>query len=131
MADYASLIRPTRYTCREIEESRIMSERALAFVEEWVSDHAGADDTARAKALADRCLADASLAGIPTTEIDEAIDDLPAFIGGTIEEASERGAHAKEFETDEEIEVLVNPDGFENAAEDAAEDDNDKGQKGR
>jgi hypothetical protein len=27
--------------------------------------------------------------------------------------------------------VLVNPDGFENAAEDAAEDDDDKGQKGR
>jgi hypothetical protein len=113
-----------------------MSERALAFVEEWISgnvtaaDHAGADDTARAKALASRCLADASLAGIPATEIGEAIDDLPAFIGGAIEEASERDAHAKEFETDEEIDVLVNPDGVENAAEDAAEDDDDEGQKG-
>ena len=114
-----------------------MSERALAFVEEWVSehvtavDHAGADDTAQAKTLADRCLADANLAGIPATEIGEAIDDLPAFIGGAIEEASERDAHGKEFETDEEIDVLVNPHGFENAVEDAAEDDDDKGQKGR
>jgi hypothetical protein len=110
-----------------------MSERALAFVEEWISehvtsaDHAGADDTARAKALANRCLADANLAGIPATEIGEAIDDLPAFIGGTIAEASERDVHAEEFETDEEIEVLVNPDGFENAAEDAAEDDDHNG----
>jgi hypothetical protein len=114
-----------------------MSERALAFVEEWVSehvtaaDHAGADDTARAKALANRCVADASLAGIPAAEIGEAIDDLPAFIGGAIAEAGERDAHGKEFETDEEIEVLVNPDGFENAAEDAAEDEDDEDQKVR
>ena len=40
-----------------------MSERALAFVEEWVSDHVRAEDKsgdeqARAKALADRCRAD-------------------------------------------------------------------------
>ncbi len=114
-----------------------MSERALAFVEAWVSehvtaaDHAGADNTARAKTLANRCVADASLVGIPAAEIGEAIDDLPAFIGGAIAEASERDVHAKEFETDEEIEVLVNPDGFENAAEDAAEDDDDKSQKDR
>jgi len=81
------------------------------------------------KALANRCVADANLAGIPAAEIGEAIDDLPAFIGGAIEEASERDAHGKEFETDEEIEVLANPDGFENAAEDAAEDDDDKGRR--
>jgi hypothetical protein len=109
-----------------------MSERALGFVEEWISenvsaaDHRPEGDDSRAKALASQCLAAANAQGISQSEIGEAIDDLPAFIAGAIEEASERDAHAKEFETDEEIEVLVNPDGFENAAEDAVEDADDK-----
>jgi hypothetical protein len=43
-----------------------MSERALAFVEEWVSDHVRAEDKsgdeqARARALADRCRAGAAI----------------------------------------------------------------------
>lgn len=109
-----------------------MSERALGFVEEWISenvsaaDHRPEGDNSRAKALASQCLAAANAQGISQSEIGEAIDDLSVFIAGAIEEASERDTHAKEFETDEEIEVLVNPDGFENAAEDAAEDADDK-----
>ena len=51
-----------------------MSERALAFVEEWVSDHVRAEDKsgdepARAKALADRCRAAAATQGITANEI--------------------------------------------------------------
>ena len=76
-----------------------MSERALAFVDEWVSGHvhaqdAGGDIAARAKTLADQCLADASKKGIPASEIGEAIDDLPDFMIGAIEEAEERNEHA-------------------------------------
>jgi hypothetical protein len=114
----------------------MMSERALAFVEEWISEHVtGADadaadgsNGARAKALANRCLADASTGGIPAAEISEAIDDLPAFIAGAIEEAKERDDHATGFETDQEIELLVNPDKFGNAVEDAEEDEDDQKQ---
>jgi hypothetical protein len=114
----------------------MMSERALAFVEEWISEHVtGADaaaadgsNGARAKALANRCLADASAQGIPASEIADAIDDLPAFIGGAIEEAGERETHASGFETDQEIELLVNPDSFGNAVEDAEEDEDDQKQ---
>jgi hypothetical protein len=111
----------------------MMSERALGFVEEWISEHvtaadAAGDSEARAKALANRCLADANARGISASEIGEAIDDLPAFISGAIAEAGEREAHAAEFETDQEIELLVNPDNFENVAEDAAEDDDDQKQ---
>ena len=61
-----------------------MSERALAFVDEWVSGHVRAEDAdgdieARARTLASQCLADAGNKGIPASEIDEAIDDLPEF----------------------------------------------------
>ena len=81
-----------------------MSERALAFVEEWISDHITAKDAegnieARAKALADQCLADASKEGIPASEIGEAIDNLPDFMVGAIEEAEEREEHADGWET--------------------------------
>lgn len=110
-----------------------MSERALGFVEEWISENVTAGDAAGdaqvlAKTLANRCLADANAQGIPASEIGEAIDDLPAFIAAAIEEAGERKAHAAEFELDEEAEVLVNPDSFENAVEDAAEDEDDEKQ---
>jgi hypothetical protein len=113
----------------------MMSERALAFVEEWIAenvtaadDGAAAGNGARATALANRCLADASVKGIPASEIADAIDDLPAFIGGEIGEAGERQAHASNFVTDEEIELLVNPDNFENAVEDAEDDEGDQKQ---
>jgi secreted protein with Ig-like and vWFA domain len=105
-----------------------MSERALAFVEEWVSDHVDAQDAdgdieARAKTLASQCLADASKEGIPASEIGEAIDDLPDFILGAIEEAEDRDEHAHRQESDKEAAELVDPEAIENAEEDALEDE--------
>jgi hypothetical protein len=74
-----------------------MSERALEFVETWVSEKieemkelpAEGDEKAL-KALADECLKDALEEDIPASEIAEAFDDLAEFIGGEIEEERER-----------------------------------------
>jgi hypothetical protein len=108
-----------------------MSERALAFVEEWVSEHVRADDKsgdeqARASALADRCRADAGAQGISPNEIGEAIDDLTAFMTGAIEEAAERKAHADEAEYVKPIPDLVDVEGVADAEEDALEDEEQK-----
>jgi hypothetical protein len=105
-----------------------MSERALAFVEEWVSDHVRAQDAdgdieARAKTLAGQCLAAAGKEGIPAAEIGEAIDDLADFIMGAIEEAEERDEHAHQFESDKEAAELVDPQAIEDAEEDALDDE--------
>jgi hypothetical protein len=105
-----------------------MSERALAFVEEWVSDHVrtenkSGDEQARASALADRCRADAGAQGITANEISEAIDDLTAFMVGAIEEAAEREAHAEQAEYVKPIPDLVDVEGVGNAEEDALEDE--------
>jgi hypothetical protein len=107
-----------------------VSERALAFVEEWIADHITADDAegdieARAKMLAGQCLADASKEGIPASEIGEAIDDLPDFMTGAIEEAEEREEHAHRKESDKEAAELVDPQAIEDAEEDALEDEDD------
>jgi hypothetical protein len=107
-----------------------MSERALAFVDEWVSGHIRAQDAdgdidARAKTLASQCLADASKKGIPVSEIGEAIDDLPSFLIGAIEEAEEREEHADRWETDKEAAELVDPQAIEDAEEDALDDEDD------
>jgi hypothetical protein len=107
-----------------------VSERALAFVDEWVSDHVTAKDAegdieARAKALADQCLADASKGGVPASEIGEAIDDLPDFMIGAIEEAEERNEHAHQWESDKEASELVDPQAIEDAEQDALEDEDD------
>jgi hypothetical protein len=73
-----------------------MSERALAFVEEWTSEnirpagHAPEGDISRAKSLAVKCLAEANAQGISETEIKESIDDLTAFMAGAIAEANDR-----------------------------------------
>ena len=73
-----------------------MSARALEFVESWVSDNIKAmeppaeGDGSQVKALATQCLEAASAEGIPKSEINEAFDDLTAFIGGEIEEANDR-----------------------------------------
>ena len=80
---------------------------------------------ARAKALAGQCLADASNKGIPASEIGEAIDDLPEFMIGAIEEAEERDEHAHRWETDKEASELVDPQAIEDAEEDALEDEDD------
>ncbi len=108
-----------------------MSERALAFVEEWVSDHVRAEDKsgdeqARAKALADRCRADAGTHGITANEIADAIDDLTEFMIGAIEEAAERKAHAEQSEDVKPVPDLVDVEGVENAEQDALEDEEDE-----
>ena len=105
-----------------------MSERATAFVEEWISDHVTAEDAegdleARAKALADQCLADASKKSIPASEIGEAIDDLPEFMIGAIKEAEERDEHAHQWESDKEATELVDPQAIEDAVEDEEDDE--------
>src|SRR5260370_41964914 len=107
-----------------------MSERALAFVDEWISGHIhaqdpGGDIEARAKTLASQCLADASKKGIPASEIGEAIDDLANFMIGAIEEAEERDEHAHRWETDKEAAELVDPQAIEDAEEDARDDEDD------
>jgi TATA-binding protein-associated factor Taf7 len=108
-----------------------MTERALAFVDEWVSGHVRAQDAdgdieARAKALAEQCLADASKKGIPTSEIGEAIDDLADFMVGAIEEAEERDEHAHQWESDKEAAELVDAKAIEDAEEDAEEDEEEE-----
>jgi hypothetical protein len=108
-----------------------MSERALAFVDEWISGHVhaqdpGGDIEARAKTLASQCLADASKKGIPVSEIGEAIDDLPRFLIGAIEEAEERDEHAHRWESDKEAAELVDPQAIEDAEEDALDDEDDE-----
>jgi len=107
-----------------------MSERALAFVDEWVSGHVRAEDAdgdieARARTLASQCLADAGNKGIPASEIDEAIDDLPEFLIGAIEEAEEREDHAHRQESDKEAAELIDAQAVEDAEEDALEDEED------
>ena len=108
-----------------------MSERALAFIEEWVSDHVRAEDKsdneqARASALADRCRADAGTYGITANEIGEAIEDLTAFMIGAIEEAAERKVHAEQTEDVKPVPDLVDVEGVENAEQDAREDEEDE-----
>jgi len=107
-----------------------MSERALAFVDEWVSGHVRAEDAdgdieARARTLASQCLADAGNKGIPASEIDEAIDDLPEFMIGAIEEAEEREDHAHRQESDKEAAELIDAQAVEDAEEDALKDEED------
>jgi hypothetical protein len=74
-----------------------MSERALEFVETWVSDKIEEmeelpehDDEKAPKALADECTKAALEEDIPASEIAEAFDNLAEFIGGEIEEERER-----------------------------------------
>ena len=74
-----------------------MSARALEFVETWVSEKVESMETlpaegneAAAKALANECFQAALDEDIPAAEIQEAFDDLAAFIAGEIEEERER-----------------------------------------
>src|SRR3974377_3960 len=108
-----------------------MSERALVFGEEWISDHIAADDAdgdieAHAKALAGQCLADAGKKGIPASEIGDAIDDLPECMSGAMEEAEEREEHAHRPESDKEAAELVDPQAIEDAEEDETEEEADE-----
>ena len=73
-----------------------MSEPAIEFVEEWVSERINAQDyppggdNSRAEALASACLAAAKAEGISQADMDDAFEDLTAFIAGEIEEANNR-----------------------------------------
>ncbi|HXW28922.1 MAG TPA: hypothetical protein VEK55_06115 [Xanthobacteraceae bacterium] len=105
-----------------------MSERALAFVEEWVSDHVHAGESSQPKALARQCLADASAEGIPAGEIGESIDDLEEFMEGALEEANERKAH-RAGEDDEEAKDDENGEDDEDDDEEDEDDDEDDDEK--
>jgi hypothetical protein len=83
-----------------------MSGRALEFIETWVSEKIDAmeefpadGDDKVAQALAAECIAAAQGNGIPQSEIDDAFDDLAAFINGQIEEAVERETTPDDDET--------------------------------
>lgn len=73
-----------------------MSERIIAFVENWVSENVHAEGhpadgkNTQAKALAEQCRAEAIKAGIPESEINDEFDDLTAFMAGQMTEANER-----------------------------------------
>jgi hypothetical protein len=75
-----------------------MSERIIAFVENWVSENIHAEgypaegDDTQAKGFAAQCRAEALEAGIPASEIDDEFDDLTAFMSGQIQETNEREA---------------------------------------
>ena len=74
-----------------------MSARAVEFVETWVSeqieamdDLPAAGDQTVAKKLASQCVQAALEKDIPAMEIQDAFDDLAAFIDNEIEEERER-----------------------------------------
>jgi predicted metal-dependent hydrolase len=73
-----------------------MSERAIAFVENWVTENIEAKGyqaeagQPSAETLAARCLMAAKAQGIPQSEIDAAFEDLSAFMAGQIAEANDR-----------------------------------------
>jgi hypothetical protein len=83
-----------------------MSERVFAFVDEWVSEHIHSGDLpsqgdpSQAAALARQCIQDAEAAGIPTAEINDAYEDLAAFMAGQIAEANEGEADEMQDQMD-------------------------------
>ena len=65
-----------------------MSQRAIEFVETWVTEHiTAASAREEAKALAAQCLEASKAEGIEPAEIKDAFEDLTVFIAGEIEEA--------------------------------------------
>jgi hypothetical protein len=98
--------------CPATESRRIcMSARSLEFVETWVSEKIEREgypeegEQSPAKQWAAECLEAALEEGIPSSEIDEAFDDLAEFIEGEVEEARERDEDDEEedeFSDDEE-----------------------------
>jgi hypothetical protein len=73
-----------------------MSERIVAFVENWVSENVRAEgyplegDDTQAKKLAAECREAALAAGIPASEIEAEFDDMEAFMSAEIHEANDR-----------------------------------------
>jgi hypothetical protein len=89
-----------------------MSARAVEFVETWVSEQIEAmdelpkaGDETVAKKLASQCVQAALEEDIPAMEIQDAFDDLAAFIGNEIEEERERREG-----TDEDDDEMVSDD---------------------
>jgi hypothetical protein len=87
-----------------------MSARALEFVETWVSGKIeqmetlpAEGDEAAAKALANECFQAALDENIPAAEIQEAFDNLAAFIQGEVEEARERKEGLSDDEGNDEL----------------------------
>jgi hypothetical protein len=72
-----------------------MSERAIAFVEEWVSENINAEgyepegDESMAAAFSVQCAAEAKEAGIPDSEMKDAFESLTAFMAGAIKLAND------------------------------------------
>lgn len=85
-----------------------MSARALEFVETWVSEKIAQEgypleeENSPAKEWAAECIGAAQEEGIPSSEIEEAFDDLAEFIDGELEEARERDEDEHDDEDDEE-----------------------------
>ncbi len=72
-----------------------MRERAIAFVEEWVSENVDAeiyesnDDESKAAVYAVQCAAEAKEAGIPDAELIDAFPSLTAFMSAAIVSATD------------------------------------------
>ncbi len=79
-----------------------MSERALEFVETWVSEKIEEmgdppqADSAKIDTMAAECIQAAQAEGIPQSEISDAFDDLAAFIAGQIQEIQDRDTRPDE-----------------------------------
>lgn len=90
-----------------------MSARAVEFVETWVSEQIeelaelpAQGNDATAKKLASQCVQAALEDDIPATEIQDAFDDLAAFIDNEIEEERER----REGKGDDDDETFLDED---------------------
>jgi len=72
-----------------------MSERAIAFVEEFVSENIHAEgyepegDESKAAAFAVQCASEAKEAGIPDSEMKDAFESLTAFMAEAIKTAND------------------------------------------
>jgi hypothetical protein len=107
-----------------------MSESALEFVETWVEEkieemgEPSGDLEAQAGALATQCIAAAQEDGITKSEIDDAFDDLAAFIAGQMQEAIDRKNRPDEG-TDlvDEDDARLDEDDDEEEDEDEKDDD--------
>ena len=73
--------------------------------------------------MAAQCLQAAQTEDIPESEIEEAFDDLAAFIGGEIEEARARDEEDEDDEDDDDDELAEDGD------EEEEEDEEDEGEK--
>jgi ribonuclease E len=103
----------------------------MAFLEEWTADNIHGDepegDATLAKKLADEFLAAAAAEGIPKSEIDDVIDDLPGFMASQIEEANEREEHDDDDVEDEVRNEIEEEDDEDDEDEEEDDEDHDKG----